>query len=138
MKTLIDTCVISELRKEKPHARVLEAYSQLDSEEIWLSIMSIGEIAKGIALLDQSKRKKELEIWFNSLQKEYKDKILGVDLSIMLIWGDLTAQAQKRGHIVSACDGLIAATAKNHGLTLMTRNIADFESLGISLLNPWD
>ena len=97
----------------------------------------MGEITKGIELLDSGARKRNLEMWLRTLEREYADRILMVDRDVAQIWGELTASAQKKGRIVSAGDGLIAATARRHGLHVMTRNVHDFEPTGALLTNPW-
>ena len=76
--------------------------------------------------------------WLQTLEHDYQDRLLPVDLETSHIWGEITAAAQKAGRIIPASDGLIAATALRHGLHVMTRNTADFSSVGIFLLNPWE
>jgi len=109
----------------------------LGSESLFVSVVSVGEIAKGIALLRESQKKSALRAWLQALERDYDDRLLPVDLEPGHIWGELTAAAQKTGKTVPASDGLIAATARRHGLHLMTRNTAHFESTGVLLLNPW-
>jgi predicted nucleic acid-binding protein len=116
---------------------VRRAVESLDSEGLFLSVISVGEIAKGIALLREAKKKEELRGWMHSLEHDYSDRILGVDLETSHIWGKLSAEAQKSGKIVPASDGLIAATARRHGLHVMTRNTEHFEVTGVFLINPW-
>lgn len=96
----------------------------------------MGEIAKGIALLKESKNKRELQAWLETLERYYAGRILPVDLETSHTWGELTAAAQKAGKIVPASDGLISATALRHGLHVMTRNTEYFEPTGVLLLNP--
>ena len=100
-------------------------------------MLCIGEIIKGIALLDTGKRKRELLSWVRKLEHNYADRILPVDLEVVQIWGEITAVAQKQGITIPVCDGLIASTARRHGLHLMTRNTDDFEPTGVILINPW-
>ena len=137
MKVLLDTCVLSEIRRPKGHPRVRRALEALDSEDLFLSVISIGEIAKGIALLKEAKKKDDLRIWIQALENHYADRVLVVDLETSHIWGKLTAEAQKAGKIVPASDGLIAATARRHGLYVMTRNTEHFKAAGVLLLDPW-
>ena len=96
-----------------------------------------GVIAKGIALLRESKNKRELQAWLQALGRYYADRVLPVDLETSHTWGELTAAAQRAVKTVFASDGLIAATARRHGLHVMTRNTEDFAPMGVSLLNPW-
>jgi toxin FitB len=116
---------------------VRRAVEALNSEDLFLSVISIGEIAKGIALLKEAKKKDDLRIWIQALENHYADRVLAVDLETSHIWGELTATAQKAGKIVPASDGLIAATARRHGLHVMTRNTEHFQAAGALLLDPW-
>ncbi len=94
-------------------------------------------MAKGIALLKESKIKRDLQAWLQALEQHYADRILHIDLETSHTWGELTASAQKAGKIVPASDGLIAATARRHGLHVMTRNTEHFAPTGVLLINPW-
>ena len=138
MKILLDTCVLSELQKLQCKPSVKRLVSEYANEDIFISVITLGEIAKGVALLDGGARKTQLLSWLNGLESNYADNILKTDTETARIWGELTARAQRKGRQVSAGDGLIAATAICNGLQLVTRNIADFESTGALLLNPWD
>ena len=112
--------------------------SVFSDDELFVSVISIGEIVKGITLLDFSKRKQALLTWVHSLERSYADRLLPVDLEIVRLWGETTAAARKKGFTVPVCDGLIASTAKHHGLHLMTRNVKDFRHIGVMMINPWD
>jgi toxin FitB len=129
--------VLSELRRPKGHPGVRHAIDALESDNLFVSVLSVGEIAKGIALLKDSKNKRGLQAWLQALERHYADRILPIDLETSHIWGELTAAAQKAGKIIPAGDGLIAATARRHGLHVMTRNTEHFEPAGALLLNPW-
>jgi predicted nucleic acid-binding protein len=109
----------------------------LNEDDVFVSVISIGEILKGISLLRESPRRRTLELWLKTLERNYTDRILSIDLETCRLWGELTAAAQKAGRVVHATDGLIAATALHHGLRVMTRNTADFEPTGVVVLNPW-
>ncbi len=137
MKVLLDTCVLSELRRPKGNIGVRRAVEALDDENLFVSVISIGEIAKGIALLRENENKRALQTWLQALERNYTDRILSIDLETGRIWGELSAAAQKAGLQVPASDGLIAATARRHGLHVMTRNTADFEPTGVLVLNRW-
>ena len=138
MRTLLDTCVLSELNKSGDSAkRVRQAISDLDDEAMFISVVSLGEIAKGVGLLDEGARKRGLLSWLNGLELQFVDRLLPVDHESARIWGELTARAQRQGRVVHVADGLIAATALRHGLHVMTRNISDFEPTGALLTNPW-
>jgi len=137
VRVLLDTCVLSDLRHPHGDAGVRRTVDAFDSESLFVSVLSIGEIAKGIALLKESRRKRALQSWLQTLERLYGDRLLPIDLETSRIWGELTAAAQKAGRTVPASDGLIAATARRHGLHVMTRNTADFEPTGVLLVNPW-
>jgi len=138
VKVLLDTCALSELRLPKPDAGVVGAIQELDSDDLFVSVVTIGEIVKGVALLQDGQKKRVLQTWLQTLERHYGDRLLPVDLETCRMWGELTAAAQKTGRTIPASDGLIAATARRHGLYIMTRNTADFEPAGVPLLNPWE
>ena len=137
MRVLLDTCVLSELRNAKVHPGVRQAVEACNEEDLFVSVISIGEIHKGISLLRESSKRRALETWVKTLERDYGDRLLSIDLETSHLWGELTATARKAGRVVHATDGLIAATALRHGLHVMTRNTADFEATGVLLLNPW-
>jgi len=138
VKVLLDTCTLSELRLPKPDAGVASAIRDLDSDDLFVSAISIGEIVKGVALLADGQKKRLLQSWLQTLERYYGDRLLPIDLETCRMWGELTATAQKAGRTIPASDGLIAATARRHGLYIMTRNTGDFEPTGVPLLNPWE
>lgn len=138
MRVLLDTCVLSEIRKPEGNRDVRQVVDEISDDDLFVSVISIGEIAKGIELLENGRRKRTLQGWLQILERDYASRILEVDREAAQIWGELTAEAQKRGRIVASNDGLIAATARRHGLHIMTRNIADFEPTGAMLINPWE
>lgn len=138
MKLLLDTCVISELQKPNCNASVKRVVNEYSDENVFLSVISIGELSKGIALLEDGARKTSLRLWLKGLEEGYASNIIKTDKDTAHIWGELTARAQKQGKVVPASDGIIAATALQYGFYLVTRNIKDFEHTGALLINPWD
>ncbi len=138
MRFLLDTCVVSELTRREPNGAVLAAVSSHPGESLFISVLTLGEISKGIALLDSETRRSELRTWVINLEREYADRVVEIDADTAQIWGELTAAAQRNGRTVSAVDGLIAASARRHGFHVMTRNVADFEPTGVLLVNPWE
>jgi toxin FitB len=138
VRALLDTCILSELRRRKGSVAVRAAVDALDDADLFLSVLSIGELAKGIALVKDNAHKRQLSSWLQKLERDYADRLLPIDLETARLWGELTAAAQKAAKTVPAVDGLIAATAMRHGLYGMTRNTADFASAGVMLVNPWD
>lgn len=137
MKVLLDTCTIAELRKPKPDASVVAAVSAVPDEKLFLSVVSVGEIVKGIGLLAAGKKRNELSAWLAALEGQFSERILPIDVETGRIWGELTARARKKGLVVHAADGLIAAAALRHGLHVMTRNEGDFKATGARIVNPW-
>ncbi len=137
MRILLDTCVLSELYKPEPLVSVYEAVSRIPDEHLFLSVITVGEIRKGIAILPEGQRKQALLNWFLTIEREFAERLLPINVETAGIWGKITAKAQQNGFIVSASDGLIAATALQHGLHLMTRNVKDFEPTHAMLINPW-
>ena len=137
MRILLDTCVLSELIRPKGNPAVRKAVESLNEDEIFVSVLSIGEITKGIALLKEGRKRRSLEAWRQDLERDCADRLLPVDLETSRIWGEMTAAAQRAGRPVAATDGLIAATALRHGLGIMTRNTGDFKPTGVLLINPW-
>lgn len=137
MRVLLDTCVLSEIRHPRGNPAVRDAVLAIRDRDLFLSVVTLGELAKGIALLDPGRRQTQLLAWLDGLEQQFSDRILPIDSDIVRLWGELTAAAQQNGRVVPAIDGLIAATALQHGLRVMTRNVDDFAPAGVRLLNPW-
>jgi len=138
MKYLLDTCVISELIKKTPSKQVVCWISEIPETNLYISVLTIGEIHKGIEKLPESKKKEKLHKWVNfDLQERFKNRIINLDLQVATTWGKIQAQSELAGKAMPAIDGLIIATGISHDLIVVTRNIPDMEIKGISLLNPW-
>jgi predicted nucleic acid-binding protein len=138
MKALLDTCVISELVTRQPHPNVVSFVDNLDADDIYLSVITIGEIIKGIEKLPDSRRKTELHDWLqDDLMARFHGNILPLDIGVISEWGALTARLETAGKPMPAIDSLIAATLLAHKMTLITRNVSDFEAAGIEIINPW-
>ena len=137
MRLLLDTCVLSELRQPDIHPRLKELMDVMDEKDLFVSVISVGELVKGIFLLEEGRRKRDLLSWVGGLERSFGDRILDVDQEAARIWGEITAKAKKMGSTVPACDGLIASIALRHGLHLLTRNSKDFTPTGAMILNPW-
>jgi predicted nucleic acid-binding protein len=136
---LLDTNCVSELVRAKPEPNVLEWMEAADETLLHLSVLTLGEIRKGIALLPQSRRRTHLETWLElELQARFAGRILSVDASIADRWGLLAAEAKREGRSLSAIDGLLAATAIHHNLTIVTRNVIDFANAQVPIMNPWE
>jgi len=136
---LLDTNCISELVRPKPEPRVLEWMEAVDETLLYLSVLTLGEIRKGLAGLAQSKRRTLLENWLEvELQPRFSGRIVPIDTAIADRWGLLTAEAKRNGKLLSIIDGLLAATALQHNLTVVSRNISDFTNTHVPVLNPWE
>jgi predicted nucleic acid-binding protein len=139
LKYLLDTCTISELVKKKPAKTVVEWINSCDEEMLFLSVLTIGEIQKGIAKVADAIRKRNLQLWLDTeLTERFSGRILPVSQEVALTWGLITGEAELQGTIAPAIDGLIAATAVTHNLTVATRNVTDFIATGARTLNPWE
>ncbi|MFK3690792.1 type II toxin-antitoxin system VapC family toxin [Agrobacterium tumefaciens] len=138
MRLLLDTNVLSEVTKPRPHEGVLKWLHGLDEDRTFISIMSIAEIRRGIALMDGGLKRDALDEWLaHDLPQRFESRILPVEGPVPLAWGDLMALAKRNGRGLASMDGLIAATAVAHQLTLATRNTKDFEGFGIDIIDPW-
>jgi toxin FitB len=137
LKILLDTCVISEVRKSKAHPQVLSKLNAIADDSLFLSVLTVGEISKGIALLPPSKRKQSLSRWLQALETEFADRILPIDTDTARLWGELSAKLQGKGISIPGVDGLLAATALNHGMVFMTCNVRQVEASGVRILDPW-
>lgn len=138
MKYLLDTCAVSELVSKKPNAKVVNWINNIDQNVFYLSVVTIGEIQKGIEKLADSQRKRLLQDWLvNDLLIKFNERIFIVDLQIMLTWGNLIARLEKQGQSIAAIDALIAAIALQESCCLVTRNENDFKNTGLNIINPW-
>lgn len=135
---LLDTNVPSELTRPVPDPRVRGWVAAQDTS-LYLSVVSVGELRRGFAILPLGKRRAQLEQWFEQyLLPLFADRILPVTQSVADRWGVLGAECQLRGTPINTADGMIAATALEHDLTVVTRNVKDFTGLGIAVFNPWN
>jgi predicted nucleic acid-binding protein len=135
---LLDTNCVSELVRPKPERRVMEWMEAADEGLLYLSVLTLGEIRKGVAGLVQGKRRTHLETWLEvDLQARFSGRIVPIDSAIADRWGLLTAEAKRKGKALSVMDGLLAATALHHNLTVVSRNASDFTNTQVQVLNPW-
>lgn len=136
---LLDTNIPSEFRNPRPEPRVVQWVDSVPEDSVFISVVTLGEIRKGCELLDAGKRRKELEQWLEGEVKDwFQGRILPVTEAIAERWGRLEAKRQRLGLPLHVADGQIAATALEHGLSLVTRNVKDFSGLGVTMFNPWE
>lgn len=138
MSWLIDTNVIAEWAKPRPDERVVRWLADADEDRLYLSVATLAEIRMGVEALAEGRRKQRLATWLeNDLPSRFEGRILPVDAAVANAWGVIVARARAVGATLGAMDAFFAATAAIHHLTLVTRNIRDFTSTGIELLDPW-
>lgn len=138
MNVLLDTNVLSEVRRPAPDPKMLAWLDTVDEDRAFISVASIAELRRGIALMDDGRRREALTAWLaEDLPARFAGRILPIDPAIAERWGYLMAQARQSGFALSVMDGFFAATALVRELVLATRNTKDFAPLGVSLLNPW-
>jgi toxin FitB len=139
MNYLLDTCVISEYTRREPNLKVIHWVDELDESGLFLSVITIGEIKRGIELLPTgSRRKQGLSQWLNDgLLERFAGRIYPLTVEVLLRWGVLYAGLEASGQAVSTLDSLIAATALFHHAILVTRNEDHFRPTGVEIVNPW-
>jgi predicted nucleic acid-binding protein len=136
---LVDTNIPSELTRDIPDARVAAFLGNAGKDSIFLSVMTVGEICKGIAMLPVSQKRSSLQDWLDAdVRSWFAGRILPVTESVAERWGHLAATAKQKGVTLAVVDGVIAGTALEHDLTVVTRNVKDFAGLGVTVLNPGD
>lgn len=136
---LLDTNCISELVRADPSPAVLDWFEAADESLLYLSVLTFGEIRKGIAGVPSGTRRAKLETWLQvELRTRFAGRILPIDGAVADRWGILAAAARKIGKNLSAVDGLLAATALQHNLSMVTRNITDFAITQVQVMNPWE
>lgn len=135
---LLDTNVLSELRRPKPQASVVQFISGQSLDHLYISVVTFAEIRFGIELVKDVTRRMELNDWLDhKLRPMFEDRVLEINEEIMLKWRLLVEEGRKSGHTFSQPDLLIAATALHHGLTVVSRDTNEFEVARVSVLNPW-
>ena len=138
MKYLLDTCLISELVKKEPNPAVVKWLDEQDEQSLFLTVLNLGELQKGISKLPVGERKDELQAWVAlDLVERFTGRILEIDLETALLWGKLQGESEQAGEKLPVMDSLIAATATAHGLVVVTRNVKDLERCGVRIFNPW-
>jgi predicted nucleic acid-binding protein len=138
MSWLLDTCVLSEYAKKSPASEVISWLDDQDETSLFISVISLGEIEKGILKLrtGDPRRSQKLTAWLGKVEQRFAGRILPLDATAFHVWAQITAHAEATGQSVPVIDSLIMATAQCHGLTVVTRNVQNF-ALYPQVFNPW-
>ena len=138
MKYLLDTCIISELSKKTPNNKVIRWIKDKHETDLFMSVLTLGAIQKGITKLEDSKKKRELVEWIESdLPQRFEKRILPVTDYVSRKWGEIQGLAEQQGNEMPVIDSLIAATGLTYNLEVITRNTEDMKASGVQLFNPW-
>ena len=139
MKYLLDTCVISEVIKREPNKNVISWLQAQNEDDLFLSILTFGEIQKGIQKDPDQSRKKKLKIWVEEdLKKRFENRIIPIDLKVVTNWGSIQGLAELAGRTMPTLDGLIAVSGLTYNCVVATRNTSDMEQSTVELFNPWE
>lgn len=139
MNLLLDINVLSEIQRPAPSPKVVARLDTIDEDRTFISVASIAELRRGIALLEDGRRRTALAAWLaHDLPARFAERVLPIHQTVAERWGDLMAQSRRSGVALSVMDGFFAATALVNDLMLVTRNVKDFAAFGVPLLNPWD
>ncbi len=139
MKYLLDTCVISEVIKREPNKNVISWLQAQNEDDLFLSILTFGEIQKGIQKDPDQSRKKKLKIWVEEdLKKRFENRIIPIDLKVVTNWGSIQGLAELAGRTMPTLDGLIAVSGLTYNCVVATRNTSDMEQSTAELFNPWE
>jgi toxin FitB len=138
MKYLLDTCFISELIKKKPNQGAINWLFEKNESSLFLSVITLGEIKKGIYKLPNSKKKEELGKWLIKLEERFKGRIIPIDLDISIKWGQIQGELEQNGKSMPTIDALIACTALVKNLIIITHNAKDIKQSKVEIIDPWD
>ena len=138
MSWLLDTCALSEYAKKSPAPGVIMWLDEQDEASLFISVISLGEIEKGILKLRKTdpRRSQKLTAWLGQVEQRFAGRILPLDAAALHVWAQIAARSELAGQPIMVMDGLLMATAQCHGLTVVTRNVQDF-ALYPQVLNPW-
>ena len=135
---LLDTNVLSQVLRTDGDGIVRDFIERCDVDLLRVSVVSIGEVQKGLSMLPGGRRRRDLEAWFVTLREEFSSRVVPIGMQTAILWGDLSARMRSIGQNIAVADLLIAATALEHDLTVVTRNVRDFVPTGVSVLDPWN
>ena len=138
MNFLLDTCILTEFARQKPDAKVIRWIDSVGPEKLNVSVITIGEIQRGVERLPDSNRKDELLKWVcNGLVERLKDHIVPLDTMTLMLWGSLTGWKDTEGKPMGILESLIAASALRNNMTIVTRYIEVYHRTGVPVVNPW-
>ncbi len=138
MNFLLDTNVVSEWIKPRPDEGVITWLNECDEDRIFLSVVTVAELRNGIEHMSSGARRERIDKWLKEeLLLRFEGRVLGIDMQVADVWGIFMARVKTSGHFVGPMDACIAAIAEHHGLSLVTRNVADFKAFKIKVINPW-
>jgi toxin FitB len=138
MKFLVDTNVVSEWVKLRPDSGVVDWMTQVDEDRVFISVISLAELRRGIERMPDGNRRSRLDEWLREeLPQRFERRVLLVDHAVAEAWGRIVARCEMAGRPISTMDGFIAATAEVHDMALVTRNVSDFEFSVREVVNPW-
>ena len=138
-RVILDTNVVSETARRQPSDLVAAWFAAQTKEHLFLTATVLGELAFGTAKLPGGRRRSALEAWLHELlEDQFAERVLSYDAPAALIYGELVATARARGREPKLSDAQIAAVAKRHDMAVATRDVGDFEPLGVTVINPWD
>lgn len=138
MSYLLDTNVVSETERPVPDKNVIKWLAQTDPDDTYLSALTVGEIKKGLSKLPSGKRKARIQNWLEGIRKQFGGRILPLTEDTFFVWGKIMAEFEKQGIVRPALDSLLEATALEHDLILVTRNVRNFKASSVTILNPWE
>lgn len=139
MKYLLDTCVISEVIRKKPNKKVLNWLKEQEESTLFLSVLTFGEIEKGIEKSADSRRKNKLKLWVEvDLKQRFEGRILPIGMQVATKWGEIQGKSELSGKPLPTIDGLIAVTGLVNNCIVVTRNVSDMQQSTVELLNPWE
>jgi predicted nucleic acid-binding protein len=138
MSYLLDTNVVSEPERKRPDPNVLKWLDSVDYRNVYLSGLTVGEIKKGVAKLASGKRKVHIQNWLEDLRQHFVGRILPMTENTFVVWGQMYGELEKRGIVRPILDSLFEATAIEHELILVTRNVRNFSGSSVTILNPWE